>query len=1250
MTSDEESRNFKAAVKALVKSVEGNSLDDEKAGETRYSCKPLIRLFEASSQQDSLGLALTTKQQRLLLLETIRHFPKKQANRFFSGLKSIVEQILAEEAYIPASAFEDEDTDAADSSKDVKEDMKSNECLQFLRHVAECVQAFVEGRRDHAKEKGLVAGSQILILPQVYDVAVDLHSVLFSLHTCGAKGVTTQNAVLKVCETWWLANGVHRETLIAQCLPLLVLKALEDNESQNTYIKRIFQLNKAFLVIDFTKPSSDSLRSLLLRVASSPRVLRLGEGKKLLACLLQDPDLVEDLHLSFRAQFPETRKSVLRAYGEIYFRAWKKSLEDTSEEVQDAIEHKALQDLMHASIHLSSQATLNSVVTVLEPIFNDKKATKTAEVLYRLYNPILWRSLSSANPLVRKNSVAVLEKVFPLHNPAFSQAKEAVEKGTNALKSALQDKDPRVRVAAAAATANICSLFWEALPSTEIRTLLNHIVMGHASDASSAAVRVSALEAVSKLLEIPQSHAVLRALLPSLGNLIHDRTERVRLAAVRMLLKIKETRGIRFYHVVPVEHLTSRLSEENRIHENPRNAIAKELTALLLNSYFPQGPTVSGADQLKRALSFFLTDPSAGIVFYANLSDLLDEEAVVKFIAMLLACLKSAVETDQAKHVRKCKNRKKRRRQGECQQNDGNDSDEQQNLSASNTALMLSLVETISLLVESVVPLLRDDSPCKNLLLARLREIDVVNVLSHFEQISCENTSQSDAETQKRADCLRIYGAILRCLGQLPQDTVQGIVDLITTSMSSFTDENRPLHFILSHFVPLCVWGMNDNVAHALAKSIESAYENEISFLSPSALSLDKSISNHHGSGKKAHDDGAVELPMLSPDVALAVVNRIIRGGDSSSAFLREQILSSERASSAVRSALNQGIVFAERLFLVETGFGTGHKESYFEYILSSCELYGKFVLHQAAKRGDNLTHRRQVTTLLDWATTTVLPAFLGARPEDNTLRNLDLSRISNVSDSLALSPPRQKADLRRTPIRFGRESNSTPLDGGNFLMTSFTASLLQSACLFFAEEIVMGISDGNDIAEKAVTWCIVFNEAGKESIEGAEHILEGLLPSFLRLAVQLCNSCSNPKLLIELLVRYNETSLGDGSGQMKQAIASLLKPQFGAESKLCSLVVEAVLSAGKELFSSSDIDFPEAERAETIEELCLATDGCLKLAIKEILSNKDATIELAKQLVLSLSSRGEEISKAVVFEEGEVRGALQRVLGTVAA
>ena len=329
--------------------------------------------------------------------------------------------------------------------------------------------------------------------PHIFQIASALHESLFPLHSCGSPAGPAKTTILSLCETWWLSEAENREYLIAQCLPLIVLNASDeriDAFTTKSHIQRLYKLRKAFGCIDFAEPSSDSLRQLLLRVASNPVCLQLPEGRKFLAGLLQqDVHLVQDLHRAFRVQIPEAKPSILKSYGEIYHRAWKEVRENQDDEILDddddeeqeeimsirqAIEHEVLQDLMYSVVNMDSPVTFKSVLTVLAPLHEDKKNKEVASLLHRLYSPILWRSLAATNPRIRKNAVVVLEKVFPLHDPSNSLSmKDAVKKATEALQIALQDVDPAVRVAASGATAQTCAMFWEVLPPREIRPLLN---------------------------------------------------------------------------------------------------------------------------------------------------------------------------------------------------------------------------------------------------------------------------------------------------------------------------------------------------------------------------------------------------------------------------------------------------------------------------------------------------------------------------------------------------------------------------------------------------------------------------------------------------------------------------------------------------------------------------------------------------------------------------------------------------------
>ena len=493
MVASKGAKQESLAIKALVAAIENSNA----TGDDAFNCKQLCRLFHPTKSFDALIAGHTIKQQQTLLWNAIKNGStdksnKNQLKRFFAGLHSIVERIIEEEACVHESIKVRTIGDANKEKSEVKSDTKIDERLLVLKCAALAVRAFLEGRiiRQKEKEDQHKRRVALKVPPQVFQIASALHETLFTLHSCGSPAMPAKTAILSLCETWWLSQADNRESLIVQCLPLLVLNASDERIeafTKKTHIQRLYKLRDAFGCIDFADPSSDSLRELLLRVASNPVCLQMPEGRKFLSGLLQqDVHLVKDLHRAFRAQIPEAKPSILKSYGDIYHRAWNEVRQSQDDETTDeedeeeiisirqAIEHEVLQDLMYSVIHMDSPATFQSILTVLEPLHADKKNNEVASLLYRLYSPILWRSLTATNSRIRNNAVVVLEKVFPLHNPLNSLSmKDDVLKATDALGVALQDADPLVRVAASIATAKTCTVFWEILPSQKIRSLLN---------------------------------------------------------------------------------------------------------------------------------------------------------------------------------------------------------------------------------------------------------------------------------------------------------------------------------------------------------------------------------------------------------------------------------------------------------------------------------------------------------------------------------------------------------------------------------------------------------------------------------------------------------------------------------------------------------------------------------------------------------------------------------------------------------
>jgi hypothetical protein len=735
------------------------------------------------------------------------------------------------------------------------------------------------------------------------------------------------------------------------------------------------------------------------------------------------------------------------------------------------------------------------------------------------------------------------------------------------------------------------------------------------------------------------------------GNLIHDKIETVRAAAVRLLLCIKNTPGIKYYHVVPVDHLKARLEEEGRI--NPRNAVASGLTALMLNSYFPQG--TSGNEQIDRSLNFLTTDPAAAAVFYANVARHLPLFAVAQLAAMLLSCLHSAVETDKKRQSRQQKQKDHKRRKVRVvqEESDTNVSDDEEEdddddegfLSAADTPLMANLAETICTLWQSIEDKLEAEEKCNQFLLDNFSGTTLTDVLTHFEAkaVHCDET---------RDDCYRTRAAILRLAGRLPSKAVEGLVPHISSKLASLDDDDSNPS-VSAHIALLCLWGMAEEVAQSLASSIESDFEgyHELLFSSPGADSKKRKS----GRSRKP----ALVVPHLPPVVALDVLGDILRGSDPSGVAARQAILSSASASNTIEQALERGTKHAERLlagdsvrramcvharllgmmcltlFFLFQDYSQSVRDTDIDFILRVCEAYGRFALHKEASRQKTVAFSEQAERLLQWTTVKVVPALLGLSTEDRSVR-MSIARTSNFpfndpdlssiaieksfdwpSSPIPTGPPRRRTNRNSTPIRFSTDGDRTVVSG-NVVARAFSVSLMQSSCVIFSEWLAVGGAGAGDIDISAAEWCKIFEDDDDQST---------LLPAFSRLAIQLCKTCEKFSLLKQLLVSCKEDE--ESADVILKMLSSLLASRGNQATHIQTKTLDCVLQAAHVLLDSQeDLVY---KLPESFTELWSVDRGCISAAFVAILRNKQAGLALAKCLVESFAS-GPSAARALFY------------------
>ncbi|KAH7566693.1 hypothetical protein JRO89_XS08G0217300 [Xanthoceras sorbifolium] len=443
--------------------------------------------------------------------------------------------------------------------------------------------------------------------------------------------------VANLCESWWRDDLEGKEMLISQFLPLLVSRSLTLKKKVDVH--RVYVLRDAFALFDFDDESIEDLKLLLIRCMISPLYLKTEDGRKFLAfiCGLSQQVLKEVLAM-IKSQIPFGRKSMLEAYGEVLFRAWKVVEEGFRKEIEDGF----LQGLVEGAIHASSKGLAASIRRVLGGFMNQRTFDGVEKLLFKLAEPVIFRSLQVANSNVRQNSLHLLLDFFPLEDPdSTKELKDTLlDKQFFLLEKLLMDDFPDVRIVAVEGCCRILHLFWEIIPSSTITKILTKIIDDISHDICNE-VRLSTLNGIIYLLGNPLSHEVLKVLLPRLRHLIVDSVLSVRLAVADLLLLLRDIRTFQFNKVAGLDVLLSTLA-------NDHSQVAQKITRLLMPSYFPSKMNIEEA--CNRCVSLMKRSPMAGARFCefvlsegASLKSLM--ELVRVFISLVLS--NNKLDTDQ---------------------------------------------------------------------------------------------------------------------------------------------------------------------------------------------------------------------------------------------------------------------------------------------------------------------------------------------------------------------------------------------------------------------------------------------------------------------------------------------------------------------------------------------------------------------------------------------------------------------------
>lgn len=349
------------------------------------------------------------------------------------------------------------------------------------------------------------------------------------------------------------------------------------------------------------------------------------------------------------------------------------------------------------------------------------------------------------------------------------------------------------------------------------------------------------------------------------------------------------------------------------------------------------------------------------------------------------------------------------------------------------------------------------------------------------------------------------------------------------------------------------------------------------------------------------------------------------------------------------------------------------------ECLLFSCEGYGRFILHKAAYICNGRDTESEISSLIDWTSEKTLPILLNETDNRSSLHELDLSRISNASDTSITfgspgfqSSPREQIPQTGARISSDLSSPATRTFSPQGLAHVVAKTLIQSSSIIYSESLVMGYDLGGEVSARAERWCDIFrlrNRSSDETFEASSR--KELLPSFLRLAVQLYKSSQNFNLTRKLLVEFNEPLRESDVELCRKAAISIL--QLGSRhgsscvqdlvDMFCLAMVDIlengatqhvfeIAHSSTEVWSSPKITLPSIFLTEISRNETFCTCMALKLILR-VTSHRGAlnsqTSFFAKCLSFLITGGNSRYTGQQMKEEFEKADLHQHDLGQIA-
>ncbi|CRH01444.1 conserved Plasmodium protein, unknown function [Plasmodium relictum] len=245
-------------------------------------------------------------------------------------------------------------------------------------------------------------------------------------------------------------------------------------------------------------------------------------------------------------------------YSKIIYSTWKNCSDDMKSVIETQLEH-----LVHFSLKcpIKIAARFRCVLNIFHTNKGDKSINK---LIFKIYDPVIWRNLMSPNWKIRFNATCIFQLIFPVVDPCIKDINylEEMDKAYNALIELSEDKNICVRQATAKCICYILNELWEIIHDDKRIILLNILINKLLKDKYSENVRSEVVLGLCEIAKNKMINKIFLKIFDRIKYLISDKSLNVRKNFVNLVLELNKNLNDNFSNEIDFNELMKRITKD----------------------------------------------------------------------------------------------------------------------------------------------------------------------------------------------------------------------------------------------------------------------------------------------------------------------------------------------------------------------------------------------------------------------------------------------------------------------------------------------------------------------------------------------------------------------------------------------------------------------------------------------------------------------------------------------------------------